>query len=59
MNLESEAAAAAASGPTSEEWVTTHQHRLRAITVGGGYPHFERLVAQEYELKLDRLFERV
>lgn len=58
VNLESEAAAAAASGLTSEEWVATHEHQLRAITLGGGYPHFERLVAQDYDLKLDGLFER-
>jgi AcrR family transcriptional regulator len=58
VNLESEAAAAAASGLTSEEWVATHEHRLRAITLGGGYPHFERLVAQDYDLELDGLFER-
>jgi AcrR family transcriptional regulator len=58
VNLETEAAAAAASGLTSEEWVATHEHRLRAITLGGGFPHFERLVAQDYDLELDRLFER-
>jgi len=58
VNLETEAAEAAASGLTSEEWVATHEHRLRAITSGGGFPHFERLVAQDYDLDLDRLFER-
>jgi len=58
VNLESEAAEVAASGLTSEEWVATHEHRLRAITLGGGFPHFERLVAQDYDLDLDRLFER-
>ena len=58
VNLETEAAEAAASGLTSEEWVATHEHRLRAITLGGGFPHFERLVAQDYDLDLDRLFER-
>ena len=58
VNLETEAAEAAASGLTSEEWVATHEHRLREITLGGGFPHFERLVAQDYDLDLDRLFER-
>jgi AcrR family transcriptional regulator len=58
VNLESEAAAAADSGLTSEEWVSAHEPRLRAITGDGRYPHFERLIAQEYDLELDGLFER-
>ena len=58
VNLESEAAEVAASGLTSEEWVAAHQHELREITRDGGYPHFTRLVAQGYDLKLDGLFER-
>ena len=58
VNLESEAAEVAASGLTSEEWVAAHEHELREITRDGGYPHFTRLVAQGYDLKLDGLFER-
>ena len=58
VNLESEAAEVAASGLTSEEWVAAHRHELREITREGGYPHFTRLVAQGYDLKLDGLFER-
>jgi AcrR family transcriptional regulator len=58
VNLESEAAEVAASGLTSEEWVAAHQHELREITREGGYPHFTRLVAQDYDLELDGLFER-
>ena len=55
VNLETEAAG---GGLTSEEWVAAHQHELREITREGGYPHFTRLVAQDYDLKLDGLFER-
>jgi AcrR family transcriptional regulator len=58
VNLESEAAAAADSGLTSEEWVSAHEPRLRAITGDGRYPHFERLIEQDYDLELDGLFER-
>jgi len=58
VNLESEATAAADSGLTSEEWVSAHEPRLRAITGDGRYPHFERLIAQDYDLELDGLFER-
>lgn len=58
VNLESEATAAADSGLTSEEWVSAHEPRLRAIAGDGRYPHFERLIAQEYDLELDGLFER-
>jgi AcrR family transcriptional regulator len=58
VNLETEAVEAAASGLTSEEWVARHEHRIRAIALGGGFPHFERVVAQDYDLDLDRLFER-
>ena len=38
VNLETEAAEAAASGLTSEEWVAAHEHRLRAITLGRRLP---------------------
>jgi AcrR family transcriptional regulator len=58
INLESEAAAQAASGLTGEEWMVDQELRLRAVTAGGRFPHFERLVDGEYDLDLDGLFER-
>ncbi len=58
VHLESEAAAQAASGLSGEEWAAAQEDRLRAIAAGGRFPHFERLLAQHYDLELDRLFER-
>ncbi len=58
VNLESEAAAQAASGLTGDEWVATQEQQLRALVAGGRYPRFERLAGQGYDLDLDRLFER-
>ncbi len=58
VNLESEAAAQAASGLTGDEWAETQERRLRAIVAGGRFPRFERLIAQDYDLDLDALFER-
>jgi AcrR family transcriptional regulator len=58
VNLESEAAAQAASGLTGDEWVATQETQLRALVAGGRYPRFEGLTAQGYDLDLNRLFER-
>lgn len=58
INLESEAAAQAASGLTGEEWMVEQEQRLRAVTAGGHFPYFERLVDGEYDLDLNELFER-
>jgi AcrR family transcriptional regulator len=58
VNLESEAAAQAASGLTGDEWVATQEEQLRALVARGRYPRFEGLTAQGYDLDLDRLFER-
>jgi AcrR family transcriptional regulator len=58
INLESEAAAQAASGQTNEEWMESQERQLRAVTAGGRFPHFERLSTGDYDLDLDGLFER-
>jgi DNA-binding transcriptional regulator YhcF (GntR family) len=58
VNLESEAAAQAASGLTNEEWMEGQEQQLRAVTAGGRFPRFERLVNSEYDFDLDGLFER-
>lgn len=58
INLESEAAAQAASGLTNEEWMDSQEQRLRDIVDGGRFPHFERVVSGGYDFDLDGLFER-
>ncbi|MDT7553775.1 MAG: hypothetical protein QOI16_2311, partial [Pseudonocardiales bacterium] len=58
INLESEAAAQAASGLTNEEWMENQDQRLRDIVDGGRFPHFERVVSGGYDFDLDGLFER-
>ena len=58
VNLESEAAEAAASGLTSEEWVAATSTELRAITGRAATRTSTRLIAQDYDLELDGLFER-
>jgi AcrR family transcriptional regulator len=58
VNLETEASAQAASGLTNEEWMVSQERRLREVTAGGGFPHFERLVSGDYDFDLDGLFER-
>jgi AcrR family transcriptional regulator len=57
VNLESEAEAEAASGLNSEEWLDTQEPRFRSILVPGQFPMFERLISEEYDFSLDRIFE--
>ena len=58
LNLETEAAAQATSGMTNEEWMAGQERQLRAVAASGRYPRFERLLSQDYDFSLDRLFER-
>jgi AcrR family transcriptional regulator len=57
VNLESEAEAEAVSGLNSEEWLDTQEPQLRSILPPGQFPMFERLISEEYDFSLDRIFE--
>jgi AcrR family transcriptional regulator len=57
VNLEAEAEAEAASGLNSEEWLDTQEPQLRSILTPGQFPIFERLISEEYDFSLDRIFE--
>ena len=57
VNLESEAEAEAVTGLNSEEWLETQESQLDSILSPGQFPMFERLVTEEYDFSLDRIFE--
>jgi AcrR family transcriptional regulator len=57
VNLESEAEAEAVTGLNSEEWLETQESQLDTILSPGQYPMFERLIREEYDFSLDRIFE--
>jgi AcrR family transcriptional regulator len=57
MNLELEAAAEAATGLSSEEWMQAQEPALRTFMTPGRFPVFERLVATEYDFDLNAIFE--
>jgi AcrR family transcriptional regulator len=57
MNLELEAAAEAATGLSSEEWMQAQEPALRPFMTPGRFPVFERLVATEYDFDLNAIFE--
>ena len=57
VNLEAEAEAEAASGLSSEEWLDTQEPQLRSILPPSEFPMFERLISEEYDFSLDRIFE--
>jgi AcrR family transcriptional regulator len=57
VNLESEAEAEAATGLNSEEWLDTQEPQLHSILSPGQFPMFERLISEEYDFSLDRIFE--
>lgn len=57
LNLELEAAAEAATGLDSEEWLTAQAPRLQALVETGRFPVFTRYVAQDYDFSLEGLFE--
>ncbi len=58
INLEAEAAAEAASGLGNDEWMATQESALRSIVSSGRYPHFEHVLAGEFDLDMDAVFER-
>lgn len=58
INLESEAAATAATGLDSHQWMATQHHRLRSVAGTGAHPLLLRLMDVEYDFDLDALFER-
>ncbi|HEX3750890.1 MAG TPA: TetR/AcrR family transcriptional regulator C-terminal domain-containing protein [Streptosporangiaceae bacterium] len=57
VNLESEAEAEAVTGLNSEEWLDTQEPQLHTILSPGQFPMFERLISEEYDFSLDRIFE--
>jgi AcrR family transcriptional regulator len=57
VNLESEAEAEAVTGLNSEEWLETQESQLDSILPPGQFPMFERLISEEYDFSLDRIFE--
>jgi hypothetical protein len=58
VNLELEADAEAASGQTSDEWMTEQEPTLHALVADGRHPHFARVLRDmEFDLDLDELFE--
>src|SRR4051812_40971272 len=58
MNLELEAEAEAATGQTSDEWMTGQGQALEALLADGRHPHFaEVLSGMDFDLDLDALFE--
>jgi DNA-binding transcriptional regulator YhcF (GntR family) len=57
INLESERAAEAETGITEEQWVARQTGPLSALVASGRYPSFARVLAEGFDLDLDRLFE--
>jgi DNA-binding transcriptional regulator YhcF (GntR family) len=58
VNLESESAAAAATGMDAEQWMDSQEGQLLAVSGKGRYPLFRQLVAGGYDFSLDGIFER-
>jgi AcrR family transcriptional regulator len=58
VNLELEADAEAASGQTSDEWMSEQQPMLEALVADGRHPNFAQVLRDmEFDLDLDQLFE--
>lgn len=57
LNIEAEARAEQDTGMTADEWTGTQEPALQEVTTTGRYPVFQRLVQQEYDFDLDKLFE--
>ncbi len=58
VNLEMEADAEAASGQTSDEWMSEQEPMLEALVADGRHPNFARVLRDmEFDLDLDQLFE--
>jgi DNA-binding transcriptional regulator YhcF (GntR family)/AcrR family transcriptional regulator len=57
INLEAEAAAQAATGMDSEEWLEGQEQAFKDSLVGDELPLFRRLLDQDYDFDLDALFE--
>lgn len=58
VNLESEAAAEAATGLDNDGWMRTQEATLHAIVAQGPFPQFEQLMAADFDLDVDGMFER-
>ncbi len=58
VNLEPEAAAEAASGLDSDEWMRTQEATHRSIAATGRYPHFASILTADFDLDVDALFGR-
>jgi hypothetical protein len=57
VNLESEAQAEAESGLTADEWMDAHVQTITSYAADGGFPNVSRLIALDFDLDLDALFE--
>jgi AcrR family transcriptional regulator len=57
INLEAEAEAQAVTGLDNEEWLDAQVPQLHDLVPAADYPIFQRLVSQEYDFSLDRIFE--
>jgi len=57
INVESETEAEALTGLNAEEWMNTQEPALRRILATARFPHFERIVTEEYDFDIDALFE--
>jgi DNA-binding transcriptional regulator YhcF (GntR family) len=57
LNLQAEAQAEQDTGLTADEWTNTQEPALRDMVATGDYPAFERIVQQDYDFDLDRLFD--
>ncbi|MGI5130332.1 TetR/AcrR family transcriptional regulator C-terminal domain-containing protein [Pseudonocardia sp. CA-107938] len=55
LNLESEAAAQANSGLDNEEWLVSTRPAIDSLVTGGDFPMMSRMLATEYDLRLDAL----
>lgn len=57
FNIEMEAEAQAQTGIDNDEWMDHQEPVLTALLTGGQFPTFSRLIQQDYDFNLDRLFE--
>jgi DNA-binding transcriptional regulator YhcF (GntR family) len=57
VNLESEAQAEAESGLTADEWMDANVQTITSLAADGGFPNVSRLLALDFDLDLDALFE--
>lgn len=57
VNLHAEVRAEEDTGLTADEWLGTQEPELRELLKSGRYPAFERVISEDFDFDLDRLFE--